>query len=248
MAEKDPSPLLSLIGKRRLRAMKAISNLSKFLGFYDEWRKMIRAYGLKWSEGGFSFMTFFSQPFPVLLNECREMIKILNGRFENEIHFMSLSGLRPSEALLAIKVFHEKGEAYLNERLMVLEHYKFPEIFFRGRSKKTFITILDEKLLEALQRSKPISYNMLRSYIRRRSRVKLNYFRKLYATFLRQEGILPEIIDLVQGRIPSNVFFRNYFRPDIERVIEEIRGHLDKLRRLLFMRASSSASSYHPAE
>ncbi|MEM3922004.1 MAG: integrase [Nitrososphaerota archaeon] len=227
--------------------MRAVSNLSKFMGSYDAWREMIKKYGLKWSEGAFSFSTFISQPFPVLLYECRRIIGAADNRFRNEVHFLALSGLRPGEAFLAIKTFHEKGEIYFNPQLMVLEHYKFPEAFFR-RSKKAFITVLDEELLEALKCSKSITYNALRCHLRRKGHVKLNYFRKLYATFLRQQGVLPEFVDLVQGRIPPGVFFKSYFRPDIERVIEEIRGHLDKLRRLLFMRASSSASSYHPAE
>jgi intergrase/recombinase len=42
----------------------------------------------------------------------------------------------------------------------------------------------------------------------------LLYCRKIFATYLRLEGVEQEIIDLLQGRIPRNVFVRHYFRPN----------------------------------
>ena len=49
--------------------------------------------------------------------------------------------------------------------------------------------------------------------------IKIYYCRKVFVTFLRKEGIEPEIIDLLQGRISSSVFVNHYYRPDINEMI-----------------------------
>ncbi|HEX6293560.1 MAG TPA: integrase [Nitrososphaeraceae archaeon] len=56
----------------------------------------------------------------------------------------------------------------------------------------------------------------------------MNYCHKIFATYLRNNGIEQEIIDLLQGRIPKSVFVRHYYRPDLQR-FEKIRELLDKL-------------------
>ena len=42
------SQLLMLSKDVRRVAMSSLSNLSKYLGFYDNWKQIIRNYGLKW--------------------------------------------------------------------------------------------------------------------------------------------------------------------------------------------------------
>ena len=44
--------------------------------------------------------------------------------------------------------------------------------------------------------------------------MSMAYCRKIFATYLRNQGVEPEIIDLLQGRIAKSVFVRHYFRPD----------------------------------
>jgi intergrase/recombinase len=36
------------------------------------------------------------------------------------------------------------------------------------------------------------------------------------ASYLRQYGIEPEIVDLLQGRVPNTVFARHYFAPSLD--------------------------------
>jgi intergrase/recombinase len=55
------------------------------------------------------------------------------------------------------------------------------------------------------------------------------YCRKIFATYLRLEGIEQEIIDLLQGRIPRNVFVRHYFRPSFARENEKVRNALENM-------------------
>ena len=61
------------------------------------------------------------------------------------------------------------------------------------------------------------------------------YFcRKVFATYLRNKGIEPEIIDLLQGRIGSTVFVNHYYRPDINEITtKRIRPLLNELRKEL---------------
>ena len=53
----------------------------------------------------------------------------------------------------------------------------------------------------------------------------MNYCRKIFATYLRSKGIEQEIIDLLQGRIPKNIFVRHYSKPDI--------GNFNRIREML---------------
>ena len=44
--------------------------------------------------------------------------------------------------------------------------------------------------------------------------MNMSVCRKIFATFLRNEGVEQEMIDLLQVRIPKSVFVRHYYRPD----------------------------------
>jgi intergrase/recombinase len=66
----------------------------------------------------------------------------------------------------------------------------------------------------------------------KRKNIEMNmyYCRKVFATYLRNKGIEPEIIDLLQGRISNSVFVNHYYRPNINEIItKRIRPVLDEL-------------------
>ena len=98
---------------------------------------------------------------------------------------------------------------------MLLEHYKYPEIFIR-KTKKAYISIVTEDILDVAGRAGEHGYDGLNSAMKRRKLVPLNmyYCRKIFATYLRMKGVESEFIDILQGRIPSGIFARHYFRPD----------------------------------
>ena len=58
--------------------------------------------------------------------------------------------------------------------------------------------------------------------------MNMNYCRKIFATFMRNNVMEQEIIDLLQGGIPKAVFIRHYYRPDLER-FDKVRGLLNNL-------------------
>ena len=55
--------------------------------------------------------------------------------------------------------------------------------------------------------------------IKNNYKMNMYFYRKVFATYLRNKGIEPEIIDLLQGRIGSSIFVNHYYRPDINEII-----------------------------
>ena len=212
-----------------------LSALSKYLGIYDEFRGLREKYGIKWTINDVMPRILLDQnSFMSMLLKVREVLKVLTP-WKDVISFLALSGLRVEEALNCIRIFHEQGcENYLNEELYILEHYRFPEVFIR-KTKHAYITVVNDYILNLLQDSRPVSYDKLRSYFRRRSRSKfsLHFFRKIWATYMRHEGIEPEIIDLLQGRVSKTIFMQHYYRPNLKPLLDRVRAKLAGLRKII---------------
>ena len=138
--------------------------------------------------------------------------------------FDALTGLRPSEACMSCRLISELSdknmlEQYFDKDLMMLQHFKFPNLFLR-RSKNAYISFISPKLLEVVQRIKPkIMYGALDTRIGRLGfKVQTKQLRKLHGTILRNHGIPQELIDLTHGRISQNVFTRFYYKPFLQHV------------------------------
>jgi intergrase/recombinase len=111
---------------------------------------------------------------------------------------------------------------------MVLEHFRFPDSFIR-RTKNAYISIVSEKILDIAKQANNITYTSVKLAIKRREvEMHMNYCRKIFATYLRNKGIEQEVIDLLQGRIPKNIFVRHYYKPDIG-IFNRIREILNEL-------------------
>ena len=227
----NASELMVLKPSKRVEVMKALSMLARMLGLRDRWKAIREAYGLKWSleiDNVPPILT--SQAYSSLLSKARRMLHS-SGNYKDALEFIALSGLRVGEALEVMKLYSKDGENYLNKELMLLEHFRYPEIFMR-RSKKAYITVLDSYMLNLLDHAKPVTYDALRSSIRRRlgGGHCPSIFRKIWATFMRRHGLEPEAIDLLQGRTPKSIFLKHYYRPDLKHLIEDVREGLKYLR------------------
>jgi hypothetical protein len=90
------------------------------------------------------------------------------------IKFACLTGLRPAEAVESVRLINASVEqrhnnekppqrAYFNPERQALEHFRFPEIFFR-QTKKAYISfITHEMLVEVTDIGKQIpTYNDIR--------------------------------------------------------------------------------------
>jgi intergrase/recombinase len=152
--------------------------------------------------------------------------------YGNFFIYNALTGLRPQEACESIRILKNDFDNYIKktEDFMVLEHFKYPQ--FIRRTKKALISIVNKQILELSKGCGDYSYNAIRLYIKKRGLpMHMAYCRRIFATHLRNQGVEPEIIDLLQGRIPKSVFVRHYFTPNFNR--SRIVGSIKSLRDLL---------------
>ncbi|HXG05773.1 MAG TPA: integrase [Nitrososphaera sp.] len=213
--------------------MCALSSLSKFYGCYDLWKEIIRKHDLKWSEANSleAFHAIFSDEknYRVMIEWLQRACASVPRSYANLLLFDALTGLRADEACQSIRLLHSNKGDYLNKEHMILEHYKIPEVFIRT-TKKAFISIMTEKVLQVAQESGVYNYNTMRHMLRRKGLgMNMGYCRKIFGTYLRMNGIESEIVDLLEGRISQEVFVRHYFRPDFQKEIGRIRSVLERL-------------------
>jgi hypothetical protein len=215
--------------------MKALSTLSKYLGCYDRWKDIKERYQLKWSNGDsletFSMFTNGEQNYTSMINWLKNCCSKLSSSYSNILLFNTLTGLRPDEACKSIQLIQKEEDNYVRNDLMILEHYKFPDTFIR-RTKKAYISILTYSILELAKQSVNCGYNALRLAVKRKKLdMNMSYCRKIFATYLRNQGIEQEIIDLLQGRSPKTVFARHYFKPNFTDEKQEVTVCLENLYR-----------------
>jgi intergrase/recombinase len=226
--------LIVLSNDKRLQVMKALSVLSKFMGCYDSWKEIKDRYQLKWSDENstdtFKKIINEDNSFNSLIEWLQETSSKISQTHRNILFYCTLTGLRPDEACQSIILVKQTINNYLDKDKMILKHYEFPDIFIR-RTKQAYVSIANDLILKFANESGNHSYNALRCHLRRKNiPMNMNYCRKIFATFMRNNGIEQEIIDLLQGRIPKAVFVRHYYRPDLER-FDKVRGLLDELHK-----------------
>ena len=217
----NASELLSLTNDKRIHAMKSLASLSKYLGCYDKWISIRHNYQLKWSNGDsldiFNKIFADKQNYSSMMGWLKNAIKLLPKPDSNILIYCTLTGLRADESFKSIELFRSDRKNYFNSKLMILEHFRFPSIFFR-RTKKAYISLVNKRILELAKETKSsTSYNSLNMYCKRNKlEMRMSYCRKIYATHLRTRGVEQETIDFLQGRVPESVFARHYFRPDFK--------------------------------
>jgi integrase len=133
-----------------------------------------------------------SQTYSSLIEKARKVIGS-SDRYRGVL-FIALSGLRVGEALEAMRLNHTDAEGYPNWELMVLEHFKYPATFIR-KAKKAYITVIDDYMLDQLESTEPMTYNALSLSVKRRfgSDNCPSTFRKIWTTFMRRNGVDPEL-------------------------------------------------------
>jgi hypothetical protein len=217
------SQLLMLSKDVRRVAMSSLSNLSKYLGIYEQWRSIIRNHGLKWENTSKleAFLSLLNTNLEETETWLKQVIQKIPKEYSTVLVFDALTGLRPTEATVSCRLITELSEknkldSYYDRELMMLQHFRFPKLFLR-KSKNAYISFVTPKLIELVQQTKPkIAYSAVDTMIGRAGfKVQTKQLRKLYATKLR--NYLPqEMVDLLQGRISQTVFMKFYYRPLLE--------------------------------
>ena len=221
--------ILQFSEQKRVHIMKALAILSQYLGCYNQWKRLRENYQLKWSGNNIdTFSHMMRTNIDEMIEWVKKAISVLPVDYGNLILYNTLTGLRPTESMESMQLLKKEYNNYLKKQTMLIEHYKYPKQFIR-RTKKAYISVVTNNLLKVIEESKPHSYTSLQSLLKRKGiEMHMSYCRKIFATYLRNNGIEQEIIDLLQGRISKSVFVRHYYRPDLER-FEKIRELLDKL-------------------
>src|SRR5215211_346485 len=133
LKEANAQELLTLSSGKRIHAMKSLAALSKYLGCYDEWKKIRERFQLKWSDDEDSLQTFKNMTNPQkdyqsMTNWLMNAMSRLPKRYSNILLYNALAGLRPDEACKSVALIHKSLDEYLNKGSFVLEHFKYPEI------------------------------------------------------------------------------------------------------------------------
>ncbi len=131
--------------------------------------------------------------------------------------FALLTRLRPSEACESIRLLNngESSPKYYSPDQQTLEHFKFPEIFLRA-TKKAYLSYLSTHNYHPFTKMGPKTptWNAIRLTCRRKNiNMEMRLCRKIFASHLRQSGIQPEVVNLLQGRVDSDILTRHYLVP-----------------------------------
>jgi hypothetical protein len=229
----DVKDLLILPPAKQRRIMKALANLAKYTGVYEEWNNLRRQHRLKWSSTNtldiFERIMNNGTDYNKMLEYIRQILAVLPRSHANLIIFGTLTGLRPIEACKSIQLIHADFSNYLNHDLFILEHFKRKDIFIR-RTKKAFISVMTDRLLQIAKTADPQSYTSIYVYLHKRGLpMRMNYCRKIFGIHLRYSGIESEMANLLEGRISPEIFVRHYWSSNMKQDIERIRNAIDTL-------------------
>jgi hypothetical protein len=219
---------------KRRHAMGALAALANFTGTKDDWKGIVSRFNLKWNghnDLGDLVGLLYANRFDEMVKELRASLETVPADYGNYFKFNVLVGLRPSETVMAVNMLRTTP-SYLNKEIGVLEHFRYPGQFIRN-TKKCFVSVVDDETLEIAKSTRSLDYQGIRSEFRRRKvAFAMRYCRKLFATFMRRH-MDTELVDLLQGRVPTSIFAKYYNRPNYLDELVKVRSYLPELRKLL---------------
>ncbi|MFW9794062.1 MAG: integrase [Candidatus Thorarchaeota archaeon] len=219
----NPVELDTFKKHKRSNVLKSLVAYAKYTGTYSEFKQRLKDYGIRWgktTDSIGSFLRMMNNNSSDALKWYREALQVLRPNEQTLLRFALVTGLRKSEAIQAFNLvirLHEENrlKEYYNEELQTLEHFRFRELFLR-KTKNVFISFVPKSLIEEIVTSSPVTYESIRKRLQRKHiPVRLMELRNHFATFMVRHGLIREEVDLLQGRIPANVFIRHYWTPSL---------------------------------
>ncbi|MEM1590188.1 MAG: integrase [Candidatus Bathyarchaeia archaeon] len=205
--------------------------LSRFLGCYSEMKRFLEESGVKWMHwngcdvfGWLLNRSSLVAETEAWMERCKSVG--LGWNVWNGLVFGFLSGLRTGEWIYALnKISREGLKGYYSPDLGCLVHAT--DRHFMRMTKKAYVTPISERMLQFLEewhkRRERISWDLIRSRLRCKGLPCWTYrLRKMHATILAENGIPSEIVDLVEGRVPSSIFGKHYFSADLKKWFSKI--------------------------
>jgi hypothetical protein len=233
--------MLTLSDNRRLNALKAMVCLSKYLGCYEAYRNKLKNLGIKWANPDTAFngfLSIFNHKHDTLSLWIREVQPLLYDDERLFLRFLAVTGLRKIEAIASFNMIIElnargKLGEYYNEDSSTLEHFKFGRLFLRG-TKNAFISIVPKAMIPEIANSQPVTYDAIHCRLmRRRIPLRLKELRSYHNSYLRKNGIISELVDVLAGRVPKSVFCRHYLGMDMKTFSSQVLAITEKLEKAL---------------
>jgi hypothetical protein len=232
----DFSELSGFPESKRRHVLEGLSALAKFLGLYEDFKALVKAYGLKWSSTSAEDLIIARMNKTVENGDVLKWIVEVKNRSPELSAFMDFvlaTGLRYEEALNSFNLIISLGNrkelgTYYNAESQCLEHYRFKTLFIR-RTKKAFLSFIPCALLNRITRQKQLTRAMIDNRIKRKGlKCRFSDIREYFATYMTKYLNVAEI-DFLQGRTSASVFMRNYFNPALisdlkDRVFKGIGG------------------------
>jgi intergrase/recombinase len=81
-----------------------------------------------------------------------------------------------------------------------------------------------KELISEICNSQPVSYSAIRKRLtRNKQTLRIKELRSYNATYLRQHGLIAELVDLLQGRIKKSVFVSHYLKVEsIKELVQQV--------------------------
>jgi len=223
LLNRDLSELLMIRKTKRTNIVKALANLSKFLGLHDEFLKLMHSYAMEW--GGKSNEELVIERYtkiqdPEEVFEWIKQVKRVRTELADFMDLMAITGLRLVEAIasynLIIKLVKEgKLNEYYNEEKEALEHFRFKKIFLR-KSKKAFVSFVPKQFIEKIALNDPLpeSRSAIQMRVKKQGlKLRFSDIRELHGTFM-TKYLKESEINFIHGRVTISVFMANYFNPN----------------------------------
>jgi hypothetical protein len=118
----DIKDLLVLPPAKQRHIMKALANLAKYNGVYEQWNSLRRQHKLKWSSTNtldiFERIMNNGTSYDKMLEYIKRVLAVLPRSHANVVIFGTLTGLRPIEACKSVQLIHADLSNYLNSDLL----------------------------------------------------------------------------------------------------------------------------------
>ncbi|MEM3828410.1 MAG: integrase [Conexivisphaerales archaeon] len=218
---EDVQKLDMLPNTIKANVIKSLIILSKYLGIYNEFKSRLQQYGIKSprQDALKSFLRILNTSNSDILEWFVNAYNVVRDNEKLYLRLLLTTGLRKDEGIKCFnKIIELSRQNKINEYYCTLPnsdvkglcHFKYPREFLR-RTKNVFISFIDENLLNQISGSEPLTYTMIRKRLERHGlRLRLNELRDYFGTYLLNCGIPQQYIDMLQGRIPVNIFLRHY--------------------------------------
>jgi len=206
-------------GKKRL-VMSSLSALAKYLGVYEDWKRLIHQYQLKWSgkskdEIVIARLTKVKNPEEVF--EWIKAVKKARPDYKAFMNFIAITGLRFVEAVTSYNLIRKlakegKLNEYYDSDKEVLEHYKFKDLFLR-KAKKVFVSFVPKDLIQRIIENGKLGKSGIQTVVKRLGLpLRFGDVREVHNTIM-SKYLSEAEINFIAGRISGSVFMTNYFNP-----------------------------------